>query len=402
MPNTPLVVDAASEIEPLVLLVDGFPDREHTRTTSIGREPLETGAKITDHAVAEPATLRLTGIVSNMGGVERPVAAWQAIERIIDDKEPVRVTTEWGVIDEAIIARARSKPVGRSMRFEIAVQAVERVETAVVFIPPPTPPAVSASTGRTINDDLTALVASGTLLGAAAEAGLSLDLEAIGAAMAVLSAPVVTAFGEEVRLMSIRSRLGIPTAVGGRAVSAFDRLTDKDIDVLRAAHRNDVIARVLGDKPVLVVSPGDTYDRANLPAGTVVISTRDLNDRDRLQRLILGENVGPTTEDEQIQSYLRAVGTPSPQPINRYLGDSDNLPVGLKAGDFLWVKLGQPIPEGVPDGVEIKIRGRDTVLAGSIQTTHDSRQVARQAVTLSRTGTVNRGRQQLAPIAGVL
>ena len=90
-PNTPdlSVASAPSNIEGLaaalrttvaaiVLLVDedsaidGFPTETHILSSRFGGEPLEDGRTVTDHVVAEPAAIELTGIVSDLSGAQRP------------------------------------------------------------------------------------------------------------------------------------------------------------------------------------------------------------------------------------------------------------------------------------------------------------------------------------------
>ena len=138
MPNSPLILRARSLVEPLALLVDGYPDRRHKLTSRTGSEPLEDGREATDHNVAQPVVLQLTGSVTDLNGGQRPTAAWQAIERLWRDSEPVRVITEWQTYPEMIIGRCEGIPTGRGLRFEMEMREIIRVRSGFAFEVPPT------------------------------------------------------------------------------------------------------------------------------------------------------------------------------------------------------------------------------------------------------------------------
>ena len=151
MPNRPLILRAASVVEPLRLLVDGYPDHRHRLTTRIGGEPLEDGRDVVDHAVAAPKDLVLTGIVSDFNGTQRPRAAWRAIEDLHARAEPVRVTTEWQTYDEMIIRRCEGVAAGRGLRFEMELEEVIRVSDATA---PSTPAAALAGSAANRSGEL--------------------------------------------------------------------------------------------------------------------------------------------------------------------------------------------------------------------------------------------------------
>ena len=138
MPNTPVILRARSLVAPLALLVDGYPDRRHKLTSRTGSEPLEDGREATDHNVANPAVLQLTGSVSDLGGDQRPTAAWRAIVKIWKASEPVRVITEWETYPEMIIGRCEGIPIGRGLRFEMEMREIIRVHTGFAFEVPST------------------------------------------------------------------------------------------------------------------------------------------------------------------------------------------------------------------------------------------------------------------------
>ena len=138
MPNSPLIIRAASLVQGLTLFVDGYPNHVHKITTRIGGEPLEDGRDVTDHVVAAPEDVVLTGSVSDMVGGQRAKRAWQAIEELHAKSEPVRVITEWGIYPEMVIARCEAQPAGRGMTFELTVREILRVSAATGPSVPPT------------------------------------------------------------------------------------------------------------------------------------------------------------------------------------------------------------------------------------------------------------------------
>ena len=130
MPNSPLIMRARSLVEDLRFFVDGYPDHKHKMQSRIGGEPLEDGRQVTDHVVAVPETLVLTGSVSDMTGGDRPANAFQAIQRLHRSSEAVRVITEWATYPEMVIARCEPIAAGRGMRFEMELREILRVSAA--------------------------------------------------------------------------------------------------------------------------------------------------------------------------------------------------------------------------------------------------------------------------------
>ena len=121
----------------ILLFVDGFPNHQHRLSTRIGDEPLEEGREVTDHVIAAPQGVTLTGVVSDMGGSQRPAAAWQEIVRIWQAAEPVRVVTEWETLNEMVIARCDASPSGRGMDFTMELRHIIRVSTSAGPVVPP-------------------------------------------------------------------------------------------------------------------------------------------------------------------------------------------------------------------------------------------------------------------------
>lgn len=128
MPNAALVPSLASEVPALRAVVDGYPETMHRLITRISRTPLETGAAVTDHAVAEPPNVVLTGLKSNLtdehdGG---PARAWEAIQRLHEEVTPLTVITGWATYTEMLIARVTGNQLGKGLRFRMELQKILR------------------------------------------------------------------------------------------------------------------------------------------------------------------------------------------------------------------------------------------------------------------------------------
>ena len=130
MPNQPIILRAQSLVQGLTLVVDGFPTQQHKLSSRTGGEPLEDGREVTDHVVAAPAQVVLSGSVSSLGGGGRTKAAFQAIRKIQMESEPVRVVTEWETYPEMVITRCEPVSVGLGMRFELELREILRVPIA--------------------------------------------------------------------------------------------------------------------------------------------------------------------------------------------------------------------------------------------------------------------------------
>lgn len=137
MPNEPIVLAAETVVVGLDAEIDGIPRRQHTLTTRLGTEPIETGAEVTDHAATLPRQVTLSGIITSLNGTDRVTGAWDAIERLWESKEPFRLITEWGVYDDMLIASLPSETAGRGMRFEAHLQQIDRAPAPIILPPPP-------------------------------------------------------------------------------------------------------------------------------------------------------------------------------------------------------------------------------------------------------------------------
>ena len=115
-------------IEPLVALVDGWPDDTHRTKTRLGGEPIEDGRDVSDHAVALEEEVILEGWVSDFQGRHRPEDAWQAVRDLVKQTSIVEVISELGHYEEMIIRMAEAERIGRGARFRMELQEILRVE----------------------------------------------------------------------------------------------------------------------------------------------------------------------------------------------------------------------------------------------------------------------------------
>ena len=140
MPPSPVIVAAAQVgIEPLLMLVDGWPQISAKLETRIGEDPIDTGSSITDHAVANPPVVSMVGVVSDLEGTDRVAEAWQTLYRLQQEVTVMRVITEWGIYEEMLVERAEGSQVGRGLQLELVMRQVLRVEAARVIQPVPVP-----------------------------------------------------------------------------------------------------------------------------------------------------------------------------------------------------------------------------------------------------------------------
>lgn len=130
MPNAALIPRRATKIEPLVAVVDGYPETRHTLRVETGEAPLEDGTVVQDHAVARSERLTLTGWVSDLSsadGTRRARDAWTAIRRLHREVETLEVITAFGSYPEMLITEASSEEVGGGMQFTLKLSEVIRV-----------------------------------------------------------------------------------------------------------------------------------------------------------------------------------------------------------------------------------------------------------------------------------
>ncbi len=129
MPNVAILPLLNPIIPPLVGIVDGYPTFSHKIKTTAGGAPLENGAHVTDHKVADEREINLEGWVSSFTTFRGASAsiAWQQILRLWKGEDPVMYISPFDVIDECLIMDATATPNGLGMRFTMKLQEVLRV-----------------------------------------------------------------------------------------------------------------------------------------------------------------------------------------------------------------------------------------------------------------------------------
>ena len=133
MPNIALIPEAASRVPMLSTVVDGFSDVGHGIDSTSGGAPLEHGARVTDHIIANQPTLTMTGSVSGHPEApgSTPIAAWAVIRRLHESVTPFEVITPFGRYSEMYISRLRNRQVGRGFFFTMELAGILRVGAAV-------------------------------------------------------------------------------------------------------------------------------------------------------------------------------------------------------------------------------------------------------------------------------
>ena len=128
--------------------VDGFLSESHEVRLSKTTYPIESGQSLTDHAVVEPRTLKLDGWVSGLlipVDRSRPLyadsrEAWDALVRLMESRQPMRVITTLGVYDDMLITSLKApvdRTTGRALRFEMELEEVLFRDLQRGTAPPP-------------------------------------------------------------------------------------------------------------------------------------------------------------------------------------------------------------------------------------------------------------------------
>ena len=149
MPNVALIPHLATRIDELTAVLDGVQNTTHRLQTRTGTAPQEDGARITDHAVAQPPSLTLVVYVSNRTGTagERPADAWETLRRLHREVTPMTVLTPWGTYTDMLLKRATGQQQGLGLRARLELEQIVRVglnRDAIV-----TPTAFGPATERT-------------------------------------------------------------------------------------------------------------------------------------------------------------------------------------------------------------------------------------------------------------
>lgn len=117
--------------EPDLPTIEGvlYYDEKHEITVAKTRQPLESGATLTDHAVRIPDRLTLQGLVSDLvaGGRQRGADAWQRIRELADARTRFDVVTPIGVYQDMLLINAettRNASTGGGLIFKIELEEV--------------------------------------------------------------------------------------------------------------------------------------------------------------------------------------------------------------------------------------------------------------------------------------
>ena len=125
MPDAIALVDAKStRITELDGVVDGYPEESFGFGTDTGSNPLETGASVTDHAVARPETVRLRAQVR---GLRRSREAYAELKRLHESVTPVTLISPVAVIDELLVKGIDADRIGDGLRIRIELERIIRV-----------------------------------------------------------------------------------------------------------------------------------------------------------------------------------------------------------------------------------------------------------------------------------
>lgn len=125
-----------TNIEGLGGKADGFPVEQHALEMTITSHPIETGAKIVDHAVKQPEKVSLEGVVSDLTPFEstssdpvvRNAEAWQTIVKMMEGRQLVTVSSPIHIYTNMVITRATSRrdhSTGRGLVFSVDLEEIK-------------------------------------------------------------------------------------------------------------------------------------------------------------------------------------------------------------------------------------------------------------------------------------
>lgn len=118
-----------TQIATLEGFVDIYFDEKHEVTVSKTRQPLESGATLTDHAVRIPNRLTLQGMTSDLigSGRERAADTWARIQAMADARTQFDVVTPIGIYQNMLLTNAettRNSGTGGGLIFKIELEEV--------------------------------------------------------------------------------------------------------------------------------------------------------------------------------------------------------------------------------------------------------------------------------------
>ena len=161
MPHVYIITRGETYIVPLLATVDGYHIENHRLRLSTTSYPVESGGALTDNAVREPTTVRLSGVVSDVIASSnssvyegKDAGAWDAIYTLVDNRTLVDIVTPIAWYQRMIITNCettRDVNTGDGLRFELTLQEVLRAESQLL-VEPITPD--SPANGRTSTQDI--------------------------------------------------------------------------------------------------------------------------------------------------------------------------------------------------------------------------------------------------------
>lgn len=147
--NFGVYVPQATVVTELDGTIDLYPDESHGIRIDKTTYPIESGARLTDHAIVRPDTLSLEGYVSdvqiyedsttNLTGPARAPEAWSRIEDAAKRRIPVSVTTSLKQYENMLILSAtttRNADTGGGLRFTLVFEEVQFADTQLVALTP--------------------------------------------------------------------------------------------------------------------------------------------------------------------------------------------------------------------------------------------------------------------------
>ncbi len=131
MPNVALYPSRTTRIPILQGVVNGFPSTTHKFRATKSTVPLEDGTVISEHAISQPESLRLYGLVSDLTskGLKGPAEALAQLRKLHQELEPLQVLTPWGAYEEMLITEITVEQQ-TGMTFTLVLEQVIRVNFA--------------------------------------------------------------------------------------------------------------------------------------------------------------------------------------------------------------------------------------------------------------------------------
>jgi hypothetical protein len=139
----------SNSIGGVLITLDGSVSQTHARTAQVTEHPVEDGSDVTDHVRIDPIRVTINGIVTStvlgqQGEGGREVDAWAALEAILEDRQPVTVTTTLRTYESMILASI-STPRDASLAHAVApvleFRQVRIVKSQTTTLPPERIPA---------------------------------------------------------------------------------------------------------------------------------------------------------------------------------------------------------------------------------------------------------------------